>query len=356
VDVTYTVTPPLDPEQTVPDTLMYKGKSFKVIDFSANFITVELNKKMSLEDHETAISLCLGVKLSSKKATPAKPRVAVPEEQIEAEVHRLLVCQSYELLEPNVSINPNDPATDNMVPVGKKIWDSVFVKRPPVLGVSSWSLTKAADSFVYIPNDGAKSGADAEDHRSNALYTEVLVNAYVRMCRMLCINPSIRLTNGKVLYASKLKPYDGSQHTVPGEVSARLANSTLINFDDSTYARDYIECICALEPGDYESSSVRNKVLSKVEYILMGRTSHTYNQRFVHKLYTFFVESTGDVPWQSCKEMLASSVLSILSQMVMEGLVLQDNKQIFIGRLIALGFSDYVKEISDLFDEAGNEE
>jgi hypothetical protein len=81
----------------------------------------------------------------------------------------------------------------------------------------------------------------------------------------------------------------------------------------------------ALRPYQYESESVLRTVLAKAEYILMGKTSHTYNQKFMKR----FMERFEDADQSN-----ADRVLHILSGMITEGLILEDSREQFKARII----------------------
>jgi hypothetical protein len=391
--ITIDLTPRLKDTSIVPSHILYRGKQIAThgVGPKGDWVVIDLPLDMAATEALEAIEHSLGVKgavgepkesvapppvpaVTPPAVTPpptTPPQVPVVEakvaaaaeatqtpsnifEDIDFEINHMLskLDFSAQVSEPNVSVNPSDPLLDTKVPDGLLIWDSIFAKRPPVLNFQQWVKTSESEKFVYLPNDGTKSLEESEEVASNAYYTEVLVNAYHLLCERQNCNPKVLLADGTEIYALKVKPSDGTQHTCVGEVSARLANSTLMGFDDSIYAKEFIECICDLGPESFEKEQVRKRVLAKVESILMGRTSHTYNQRFIHALYELFADEETEVPWQAHRIQVAQSVMGILRQMVVEGLILEDNRAMFIARLRSLGYSEFEKEIGAFFDDA----
>lgn len=345
------VDPPLQGYEPQP-TWYCTRLPFSVVKLSDEFIEVELNPNLTLDQHLQTLSTGLGAKVTKFEGVVKRKLTPL---DIEEEMGRLVKYHDWEIgvmQEPKIALNMLDPIMDNMQPSGKLIWNSIFAKRKPVVSLQLWTTTEEADDYVYLPNDCSKSGADVEEFISNAFYTEVMVNAYKKLCAEKSINPEIQLVYGSTLKCTELKPNSGSQHTIPGEIAGRLANSRLINFDDSIYAKDYIRCICDLVPGEYEKEPVRKRVLAKVEHILMGRTSHTYNQRFIHAIYNQFMNSAADVSWSEYRVNISMAVMGILKQMVVESLVLEDNKELFMSRLMGLGYAEYSEAIGEIFDRA----
>ncbi len=335
------------------------------------FITVAGNKvTLELHDETTLLASApegvsatqvalLYAMMFGKEVTPMLSlpgEFKTEQEDVTPEIERLIVEQDLELeelrkiQEPVVELNISDPNLPSMVPLGKKIWDSVFAKAPPVLDLPQWLQSKESDEYVYLPNDSSKVPTDTEEVVSNAMYTEVLVNAYALLCQRHKLNFQVRLTNGVVLNTKGISPMQGTQHTVLGEVSGRLANSKIVNDCDSKWAKEYLACICDLKDDQFEREPIRRRVLSKVEHILMGRTSHTYNQRFIHAFYDRLVnEASEDDPWAAHRVPLTHCIMNVLKQLVAQGLVLEDSHDALMSKMKVMGFGVYMQPISDVF-------
>lgn len=343
--------------ELLPANITVAGRQVTLRLHSATIFIADCDAPINPQLVVSMLDMMLGIQASHERELPGKFKPE-PNEQITEEIDRLIAEQDLEfqelqkITEPQIELNLTDPSLDSMVPTGLKVWDSCFVKLPPVVDLEQWMATKEADGCVYLPNDSSKYGDDAEQTLSNSLYTEVMVEAYILMCQRLTIKPRIQLASGAVIPFNELCPMAGTQHTVPGERSARIANSKVLDFDDSGYAKEFIQAICDLKPWQYDKEPVRRRVLAKVEYILMGRTSHTYNQRFIHALYNSFVNDTSEVPWAKHRVAVASCVMAILKQMVVEGLVLEDNKELFLVRIRKMGFGAYSEPIGIIYDNA----
>ena len=85
----------------------------------------------------------------------------------------------------------------------------------------------------------------------------------------------------------------------------------------------------------------------------MGRTSHTYNQRFLHNFYVALTE--GDLPEYMATErkLLVQRSTGILQQMANEGLVFEDSLDQFKQKLAALGLEQYVEGLSNIYAGSG---
>jgi hypothetical protein len=327
-----------------------KGKPFRIDQVNDHTLLLEVPEGVTIHDLLASLSNAEGINAVPVYEGTKTSSLAT---DIHEEMERLVKYHEWEIdvLEPKISINIHDPAIDKMIPSGKLIWNSIFAKRKPVVNLNLWVNTEEANDFVYLPNDISKQGDAVEESISNALYTEVMVNAYRNLCRSKNIDPYVRLVDGSLLQCRIMLPMDGSQHTVPTETAARLANSTLVNFDDSAFAKDFISCVCDLTPAEFEKEPVRRRVLAKVEHILMGRSSHTYNQRFIHAIYEEFTNVDETTPWWQYRADIAKGVMGILTQMVVESLVLEDNKEIFIARICSLGFAEFAEPIGVAFDK-----
>lgn len=242
-----------------------------------------------------------------------------------------------------VTLRTDEDDLNAMVPIGKIIWDSVFRKPPPVGDIKAWSASQESDEYVYIPNNLAKEGDEAEAFMANAHYTEVLAEAYRTMCEVNGIKPCAYLQDGTTFPCVLAKGYHGAQYKIPGEKAARLANSTLIDFDDSGYAVQFIKHILSLRKDQYESEAVLRRVLAKVEHILMGRSSHTYNQRFIQKFLDLLDE---DVDFDIGSK---DKLLSVFQLMVQSGNVLEDSLEEFMSRATRAGLREKLPTVEKIF-------
>lgn len=277
----------------IPETLSHKGVEITVAGYENGCVTLLLNEDLTLRDHIRAVEYHLG----DGHSVSREPPVTLVE----------------------LNIVAGDLAA--MKPLGKPIWESIFRKPQPVLHIHEWYASSMSDEYVYLPNNLLKQGADMEEYTSNAMYTEVLTHAYRLLCKKVGIQPFAILANGSVLDCASVQPSHGLQMTVAGNRAGRLANSRLDDFDDSPYAREFIEVLISLGPQHYESEIVKRKVLSKAENILFGKASHTHNQRFIQRL----LDNT------SCSDVTA--LLNILTGMVTDGLVLEDSAEEFMARV-----------------------
>jgi hypothetical protein len=279
-----------------PEQITYKGKCIKVAGSTPTGIVLVLHMELAPKEHHTAVQEWI----EGKPAKPPKDvRVEMPLDTLDLET---------------------------MQPQGLMVWDSLFKKPEPVVDMFAWAESPLADQFIYLPNSIRKQGVEAEEYITNAHYTEVLTNAYRKMCEAADIKPVALLEDGvQQVMCWRVQPYDGSQASFEGARSARLANSRLYDFDDSAYAKLFIKTLIELKPFEYESEPVLRTVLAKAEHILMGRTSHTYNQKFIKR---FMGRLTDTDP------SLSERVLNILSGMITEGLVLEDSFEQFKARVI----------------------
>lgn len=342
------------------------GKPVQVWLHSPEILIAELPDGLEAESMRVMLSMVYGINVELCEKLPRKDTVnleavteAITEAQekaIEDDMNRLLREYDLEmefirgLSEPKVDISLEEPISGCKVSLNKPIWQSVFRKPPPVIDLQQWLATSEADEYVYVPNDASKSLSEAEDIVSNSMYTEVLVNAYRRMAKKLGINPVVQIMDGHTAPVMNITPIWGSQPYPLGERSGRLANSMLLDFDDSYFANEYITAICDLECHEFEKEPIRKRVLAKVEHILMGRTSHTYNQRFVHNLYEKLMHQSVDSAWAQNRIGVTNTVLGILKQMLLEGVVMEDSMDIFITRLNNFGYARYQADFEKLFE------
>lgn len=296
----------------IPEKLTYKGLDIAVHGFNNGCLELAMNDDLSIRDHVRAVEDHFGEDVIVSRDVPVIPRV------------------EFNIVSDDLSVRK---------PLGKPIWDSIFRKPEPVVDTKEWYQSSQSDEFVYLPNNLRRVGPEAEEYMSNAMYTEVMVHAYRNLCKKVGINPCISLTNGVLTQAMRVMPADGSQQVPVGSRAARLANSKLVDFDDSAYAIEFIQSIIDLKPHLYDSEIVRRKVLAKVEHILMGKSSHVYNQRFIQRL----LEKV------QCTDM--GSLLSVLTGLVSDGFVLEDSQDEFTSRVLrtplASEANDIIKHFGD---------
>lgn len=347
---------------SLSDQVWLLGKPVQIWIHSPEVLIADLPDGLEPDSMAAMLSMIYGVQVELCETLPrqqsrgADAMTKAQEKAIEEDMDRLLREYDLEmefirgLSEPRVDISLEEPISGCKVPLNKPIWQSVFRKPSPVIDLQHWLATGEADEYVYVPNDASKSIVEAEDTVSNSMYTEVLVNAYKKMAKRLGINPLVKMLDGITVPLMNLTPMWGTQPHPVGERSARLANSTLVDFDDSAYASDYITAICDLECHEFEKEPIRKRVLAKVEHILMGRTSHTYNQRFVHNLYEKLMHQSVDSAWAQNRIGVTNTVLGILKQMLLEGVVMEDSMDMFITRLNNFGYAKYQEDFEKLFE------
>lgn len=316
-EITFQIPGVLKTGQELPSLLHSKKGSVKVLGHTEVSIEVVMNPNLTYLDHVKMVTDFL----------EGKPSIPMRD------IH--------------VEIPLDDSDLDLMEPEGVLVWDTVFRKPAPVRDLIDWSESQMADQYVYLPNSIRKQGAEAEEYMTNAYYTEVLTNAYRAMCETLQIKPVAVLSDGvSLISCHTVQPHHGSQMSQEGERSTRLANSKLIDFDDSPYAKEFIKHILKLKPFQYENESIRRTVLAKVEYALMGRTSHTYNQKFMKR----FMQKFDHLDYANSER-----VLHVLSSMVSDGLVLEDSYEEFEKRLIRGRLDGDMPTLLQIFKECHHE-
>ena len=244
----------------------------------------------------------------------------------------------------HVTVNTAEEDLYTMLPLGKLVWNSVFRKPPPVGDIKAWATSAESDEYVYVPNNLAKEGDEAEAFMANAHCTEILTEAYRTMCASQGISPRVATQDGTVFLCDSVKGHYGAQYKVVGEKASRLANSTLIDFDDSAYAVEFIRQIMSLRKDQYESEAVLRRVLAKVEHILMGRSSHTYNQRFIQKFLDLLDQQEDE-----CDGVSRDKILSIFQTMLLNGVVLEDSIEDFTARAVRAGLRDKLPLLKETF-------
>lgn len=287
----------------IPEGIEYKGSRFRLLSQSGARITIELNEDLTIRDHLEAIRSTLSVEVSKEKPVIVQPVVEFVMDSDDLNLRKTL---------------------------DKPVWQSVFKKPEPVMDLAEWSQSATSDNFVYLPNTMRSDDSQYEEAMHNGYVTEVLVNAYKRMCYDKNINPTILLQNGTRIQARHLQPSHGLQAMV-GNRAGRLANSKLDDFDDSEYAGAFIHELIHLAPHLYESKPVHRRVLAKVEHILLGKSSHIYNQKFIGKFFERAEITQNDQ---------AEKLLSVLKAMVIEGLVLEDSETQFHVKMRDCGMGD----------------
>lgn len=287
----------------IPDHLDYKGSRFRITSQGEGKLTVELNEDLTIRDHLEALRSALGVDVSKEKPPTLQPIVEFVMGSDDLNLRQVL---------------------------DKPVWQSIFKKPDPVLDLSEWCQSQVSDNYVYLPNVLRGDQVPYEEAMHNGYVTEVLVNTYKRLCEAKDISPTILLTNGTRIPARSVMTSHGMQAT-PGNRAGRLANSVLDDFDDSEYARDFIQELIHLPAYLYESRPIHRKVLAKVEHILLGKSSHIYNQRFIAKFF-----ERADITQTDQAEKL----LSVLKAMVIEGLVLEESENQFHVKMRDCGMGD----------------
>ena len=287
----------------IPEFLEHKGQRFRISHYSEGKLTIELSEELTIRDHLDAIRGTLGVEVSKEKPAILQPVVE-------------FVLDSYDL--------PLRPGLE------KPVWQSVFRKPEPVLDMSEWCHSAASDNYVYLPNTLRSDDTQYEEAMHNGYVTEILINTYKRMCVTKKIHPTVLLTNGLRVEARSLMPSHGYQAVI-GNKAGRLANSVLDDFDDSEYVHDFILELINLPFYMYESKPAHRKVLAKVEHILLGKSSHIYNQKFIAKFFEKAEITQVDQ---------AEKLLSVLKSMVIDGLVLEDSDTQFHVKMRDCGMGD----------------
>ena len=338
--------------------LLVMGKKVPVIGYKDGCVILELPDKSEHAQVSMYLTMTTGSSVGViEEFNHCKP-FEYTDDSIQSEMRRLVDKEVYvlqlsqQIPEPKVEIVPHNVNLEALVPLGIKIWDSIMVKPKPVSSLIHWLKSPEADGYVYLPNDLSFSKEEAEQRINNAFYTQVMVNAYVSLCKKVDINPSIKLSNGLNVEAQSLTPFMGLQNTVVGEVSARLANSTLVDLDDAMYAQQYLECILDLQPFEYEKGKVLKYVLGRVEHILMGRTSHKSNQKVIHALYEELIGGDTARAWgEENQKYVVEAVLGILKQMVIDGAVLEDSKEQFLARISTMQMGDYTVDLGKIYSK-----
>lgn len=299
------------------DTINYVGEVMDVISVTEGVVSIAMSSNLSIIDHRLALSM----------ACPHETFTLL-EEQSQRETKAHL---------QNLNLDAVDLV--NFKSKSTPVWNSLFVKPPPVFDRRHWASTEESDSYIYIPNCTKYAGEETEDFNSNAMYTQIILNSYKLMCEEEGINPMVRLASGAELPVLSVETRHGVRNDMPGERAAGLANSTLVDFDDSKYGTKYLECVVNLGSRFVAKEPARRTVLAKCEYILAGKMSHTYNQRFVK----YFLDSLNEIYAIEFEGMFKNnsieaqaSIVGILRAMVMDGFVLEESVAVFEAKLWAM--------------------
>lgn len=256
-----------------------------------------------------------------------------------------------------------DPTIDtvdvvNINPEAAHVWNAIFKKPPPVFDRQHWAESEVSDKFIYIPNCTKFEGASAEDCNSNALYTQVMLEAYQEVCRARKVNPLVRLHTGSEVPVLNLRPFQASQTHIPGERASGFANSTLVDFDDGSFAKDFITAVSLLRPDQFTTEPAKQTVLAKSELILAGKASHMYNQRFMKTYFTLmtvnYAEDLDEV-FKANTTQAQTTILNIFRGMVSDNIVLESGMEEFTARLWHSGMGEYQEFICKIYQEVIND-
>jgi len=252
-----------------------------------------------------------------------------------------------------------DPTIDlvdivNIKPKASRVWSAIFKKPPPVFDRQHWADSGVSDKFIYIPNCTRFEGPSAEDYNSNSMYTQIMLEAYQDVCRKRKVNPLVRLESGAEVPVLNLRPFQASQTHKPGERASGFANSTLVDFDDGAFAKDFITAVSLLRPDQFTTEPAKQTVLAKSELILAGKASHIYNQRFMKDYFSILtVNYAEDVKeeFKTNATQAQSTILNIFRGMVSDGVVLEAGIEEFKSRLWLSGMGEYVDFVCKIYQE-----
>ncbi len=222
------------------------------------------------------------------------------------------------------------------------IWDRIFRKPAPVLDRQEWFKSAESEGFVYLPNVLTIQGNDAEDYSSNARYTSVMLQAFQGLCLDLGVHPLVRLQDGGEEEVTDLTALSGLQPEKIGERASGLANSRLVDFDDSKYADLFTKILISMPVPVGVTEGLRHLVLTKIEKILKGGSDLTSNQDFITQFYEALVKAG------QYKE-IAMSLLQVLSTMSEDGFILTDGEAEFCARVALLGYKDVLPGLVEIY-------
>lgn len=260
----------------------------------------------------------------------------------------------------DMHINPTIDTVDvvNINPEASEVWNAVFKKPPPVFDRQHWAESAVSDKFIYIPNCTRFEGQSAEDYNSNSMYTQIMLEAYQDVCRARQVNPLVRLHTGTEIPVLSLKPFQASQTHIPQERASGFANSTLVDFDDGSFAKDFITAVSLLRPEQFTTEPAKQTVLAKSELILAGKASHMYNQRFMQNFFTLmtvnYAEDLDEV-FKTNATQAQTTILNIFRGMVSDGTVLENGIEEFKVRLWHNGMGEYEDFVCKIYQEVIND-
>jgi len=259
-----------------------------------------------------------------------------------------------------IHLDPTIDSVDivNIKPEAAHVWSAIFKKPPPVFDRQHWADSPVSDKFIYIPNCTRFEGPSAEDYNSNAMYTQIMLEAYQDVCRKRKVNPLVRLAAGAEVLVLNLKPFQASQTHIPGERASGFANSTLVDFDDGIFAKDFITAVSLLKPEQYTTEPAKQTVLSKAELILAGKASHMYNQRFMKDYFSLMTVNFAEDLEEEFKgnsTQAQATILNIFRGMVADGIVLESGIEEFQARLWQSGMGDYADFVCKIYQEVTND-
>ncbi len=313
------------------DTITYVGEPLEIISVEGGVVAIGMSPNLSIVDHKLALSMAC-----------CHETFTLLEEQSQKETKAHL---------QNLNLDAVDLV--NFKSKTTPVWNSLFVKPPPVFDRRHWAGTEESDSYIYIPNCTKYAGEETEDFNSNAMYTQIILNSYKLMCEEEKINPTVRLVSGVELPVTSVETRHGVRNDMPGERAAGLANSTLVDFDDSKYGTKYLECVVKLGSKFVAKEPARRTVLAKCEYIFAGKMSHTYNQRFVKT----FLDSLNEIHAIEFENLFKSnsveaqaSIVGILRAMVMDGFVLEESVAVFEAKLWAMNLGHASEFLLRVYD------
>lgn len=311
-------------------------KGFVIKEVHAGYVIVDMNLEMSAKDHVVCLSRVL------------------PDHEVTVYVDK---PPEIVTIKQPIKLDSTDLSVYDHAPCNVPVWANIFRKPSAVFDRAHWAESEEADKYIYIPNCTRFRGQDAEDSTSNSIYTEVMLNSYKLMCRQAEINPVVRLMSGQELPALSITPAQALQPNKVSEMVSGLAGSFLVDFDDSKYGKLFLQTIAALDQDYYHTETARMNVLSKSEFILSGKFSHTYNQRFVKQFLAlvnnYYAPELAEAFGETVTE-AATSLVGILRTMVIEGKVLEDSLESFKERAWSASLGQHIELLTELYNKAGD--
>lgn len=241
-----------------------------------------------------------------------------------------------------ISLSVEDLTHVKASPLSTLVWSNIFKKPDPVQDLTQWAESDAFDCFIYVPNCTTSIGSE-EDCTSNANYTQVMLNAYQNMCVEERINPTVLLKSGKTKKALSLSTFDAVQPTEQKERASGLAGSSLVDFDDSAYANKFLESVSKLPARQYSKEPAKMAVLAKSEFILAGKFSHVYNQKFVKKFLEALAndfEEEFSCAFKDRQTEVQATLVNLMRNMVMCSMVLIEESDYFESNVWGMGLGE----------------